>query len=89
MKGKNGVKNKIELVSRTWEFYVGAFNPGDWYTRREVAETNGLPYTTVVYNLEQAVKAGALTKHKYLVNGQPTWVYGLPETMVRLAVSNG
>ena len=83
------MKKRIEFVSRTWEFYVRAFSPGQWYTRREVAETNDLAYTTVVYNLEQAVKAGALVKHQYLVNGQPTWVYGLPETMRQLAVSNG
>lgn len=81
-------KAHLELVSRAWEFYVKAFKPGDWYTRRDVCETNGLPYTTVVYNLEQAVNAGALVKHKYLVNGQPTWVYGLPETMKRLAVQS-
>jgi len=83
------MKGRIELVSRSWEFYVRAFNQGDWFTRREVSETNGLPYTTVVYNLEQAVKAGALVKQKYLVGGQPTWVYGLPATMEKLAVSNG
>lgn len=76
----------IELVERTHDFYVGAFNDGQWFTRRQFSEANNIPYTTVVYNLDQAVKHGKLIRHKYLVKGQPTWIYGLPETMQKLAL---
>lgn len=77
---------KIEFVHNSHDFYVRAFKEGDYFTRREVAETNNIPYTTVVYNLEAAVKAGKLVKQKYLVGGQPTWIYGLPATMQRVAI---
>lgn len=79
----------IEFVENAHDFYVRAFKPGEYFTRREIAETNKLAYTTVVYNLEKAVSKGKLAKHKYLVNGQPTWIYGLPDTMQQLALRGG
>lgn len=80
---------RVEFVEFTHDFYVRAFKTGDHVTRREFAEANNLPYTTVVYNLEQAVKAGKLKKQKWLFNGQPTWFYGLPSTMEQLALRGG
>lgn len=74
----------IEEVSRVYEMYVNAFGVGDLFTRQDFVRGNKLPYSTVVYNLECAVKAGKLNRQKRVVGTRPTWVYGLPETLPRL-----
>jgi len=67
-----------------WEDYVNALKPGDIFARRVFAEHFGVGGSTARYHLERAVKAGKINKQYGWVGGQSGWLYGLPETMVRL-----
>lgn len=79
-------EQEISSHQYAYEAYLEAFRVGELYTRYDFVEANGVPYTTVTYNLERAVKDGKLHRQKRIVGRSPMWVYGLPETLPKVGL---
>lgn len=65
-------------------FYTGAIGEGEVVSRSDMAKRMGVHYSTAMYHLERAVKAGELNKAVVWVGNQTGWGYALPATMPRL-----
>lgn len=78
--------NKLRRPVRGIEFeqYPLAIGAGQILSRNDFVEVMQKSYSTVVYHLERAVKAGLLNKQYGYIVEQPGWLYALPETMPRL-----
>ena len=67
-----------------FEEYVRVVGEGDILSRADFQELMAASYSTVVYHVERAVKAGLLNKQYGFISLQPGWLYALPATMPRL-----
>lgn len=70
--------------------YVVAIGAGELVSREEMASRMGCSYSTALYNLDVAIRVGALKRvWCFLDEGMPGWAYGLPQTVDDLYKNEG